>query len=755
MDAAISLLGSIATIVTLSIAVSAGSISLMLSAGPHLRAIPIVSAAFLPTALVVFLSRFGHLGAKDITVSDWKFIAGVGIVLSVVLAAKNLGKIRQLVFARITLLSLFSGLASLIPFVFLNCTEPFSYNYLGNGEFLNYAALASAMINKDATMTDVLLQHQSLRYGQDIFLCVVSESFGKNPVEMVHVASGYLLFCYGAVAGLIITTVFRSTFLVVLLVLINSAMLLPLFNFSASFFSSTVILSSSLLVLAYSTSRIAWSKCQHTGEMKVALQHIAGEVGLLTMFFSFVMIAYPEFGVPIVIVSLVLAIYQSFCLHFPSRSLIALALACIAATTINYCTIANGVGGFISQYGTSGGWNIFGDPRVDFGRFLLNITGLSFALATHHVAEAAYAKYLVIFGGLGTILLALRQPRSGKTDGVLSALLLFLALAMYTLGAPFFTGKHWYPAVKLFSQFSIVIVLIVGLAFSEAVGNQKMTIKWSSRLVLCSLYCVYIVVGVQEILLARKEMETFNFAAWSKAVSSSSNNLLPLIVFKEHEGEVLWFAEHVARENGFNLLPISISQVDRLARKASSLPPSCRLRNNKLPAYEFSALPDLSGELLAVVGADDPYNRIISDQGFSIPVSTQETISRFGNFRLDRIVIDFGVPIAFDHDSWSINGVWSACINSKNLMVTVGFNVPDSILVTGPIDITLKYSGSTSSMHVSNSGPYAITVESEMGTGSPQLILLSSSRSWVPMQVDPNSFDKRRLGVNITTLTMR
>ena len=293
--ATIHLLGAISVLAILSFAASLGCIYSALCRSEYRWAIPIISAIFLPVALIISLSCFGHLSAKNIEIGYWRLVLGFGIAISLLILLRHWRDILDLTFSRPTFLSVLSGTASLVLFVYLNGTEPFAYNYLGNGEFLNYGRLASAMINQGEPVSGFVEQHRLLRYGQDIFLAASSAIFKRSPIQLVHIASGYLLFAYGAVVGLIIGRVFYSRLIVVVLLIINSVMLLPLFNFNASFFSSTVVLPSTLLVLAYSAIRTPWSSNRNQEYRKAFQLGAVGETILLTIFIAFVSSKYTDF----------------------------------------------------------------------------------------------------------------------------------------------------------------------------------------------------------------------------------------------------------------------------------------------------------------------------------------------------------------------------------------------------------------------------------------------------------------------------
>jgi len=751
MDSILILTGAIAGIVVLSVGISTGLLYLALSHGPFRQAIPALSIIIFPVILITFLSRFGHLSANRIEITHWKILIIIGLLVTILVLLKHYRDVGRLFFTRATALATMSGVASLGLYCLLNSTQPFAFNYLGNGEFLTYARLASVMLNKEPTLPSFFEHHQLLRYGQDIFLGVLADIFQRHPIELMHVASGYLLLAYGVVVGFIIATVFGSTTLTIMLLMINSVMLLPLFNYSASFFSSTIILAPTLMVLFYCATALGWKEPDGTNS-KFLVLNIIGEASLLTLFITFVAISYPEFGVPVIGTSVGLVFYRTCISRKLSRSFITLSIAIIAVLIINFPLAISRIKGFLGQLVSSGGWNIFGDPHNELNRFMLNIVGLSFPLTSRHFPFPIFIQYAAFVGCAIIVVTALWQGRSHRPN-ILAVVYLWLALGMLVLLLPLFTGGHWYPAAKYFAQYGIGFVLILGLAFCDGMQSLDARVKWGAHTVMAAVFVLYLSVGVYEVLFAKKDIEVLNFASWTDLLTTQ-DKAIPLLVFKENDGEVIWFTELVAKHMGLQLVPVFAGQAERLARGPVPDPISCG-SNNKSSNYEFSTAPYSYPQILALVGTDDPYGRLSTRQGVSLSVSKQETIASIGAFRFDRVSFDTSPTFSFSQGAWAIGGGWSACIGPQYREVALEFEVPETLVLSGPVNVELQFANQGTSLRVFKAGRYTLSVKADAGRRSAELIVLTSSKTWLPAEQGANSANGGRLGVSVRALSVR
>jgi hypothetical protein len=758
MDAFFTLAGYIVVLVVLSIGVSIGIIFLALSSTPFSRAIPIVSAIFLPVALVIGLSGLGYLHANQIAINGWRIIVPIGIIITFFVFLKRWKQINKVIFTRVMAFSAMSGIASFALFSYLNSTESFAYNYLGNGEFLNYASLASAMIDPRPTLSAFFEFHRTLRFGQDIVLAVMADLFKKNPIELVHIASGYLLFAYGSVVGFVITTVFGVNRLTALLLLIHGVMLTVLFNFSASFFSSSIILPSAILILAYSTSSVCVIRAAEIPNSylnRFFYTNIIGVTLLLITYIVFIAITYPEFGFPVLGASVGLASYQSYRSRALSLPLVSLILAIVVVFILNPFLIIGALKGFYGQLSSGGGWNVFGDPRYNLTFFLSNISGLSFPLTKQHIATNQVVSILILIAWV--VVSGLAFWRNGKTGkpGTMGPLALWMVFAIFVLFSPFLSGRNWYPAAKYFSQFSIGVILVLGWAFGIGVNEQAAKFSRNiSRITMLSIFGLFLTVNTHQVVSAKQEIEILNFNAWTDALKKIDKKL-PLAVFNDREGEVIWFAEIVAKNAQVTLLPISTGQIDRLARRApSSLSSSCK--SKEIPVgYDLSSWPYSTRELLAIVGAQDTKAlQLQSDHGFDVSVQSQETVARLGTLRIDRVSFGATKQFLFQQDSWVVDGIWTACVMANNDYVTVTIDVPEALVHSEPLDVVINVGNEVQGFRIKTSGRHVLLGNAPRQRGVPELVVVKTFKNWTPREIDPSSTDTRKLGVKVLALNI-
>lgn len=754
MEALFTLAGSIAVLVLLSIASSSGIAFLSLSSTPYSRSIPVVSITFLPLALVVGLSSLGHISANEISISAGKYFILIGITISIFVIFKSWQDIVKVFLTRTMAFSTASGLASLGLFLYLNSTEPFAYNYLGNGEFLNYARLASVMLDSETALPAFFEHHRSLRFGQDIFLAVLAKLFNKNPIELVHIASGYLMFAYGSTIGLVIAKTFGENRHSALLLLIHGLMLTVLFNFNASFFSSTVTLSAAILILAYAVSNTDSGSSMVDPKIRYKFfLRMLGTIFLLIISIVFFAITYPEFGIPVFGAAVGLASLQSIRLRRLSKPLFSLSIAIVSAFLLAFPAFVGALKGFYGQLAGAGGWNIFGNPQLDLSRFLLSISGLSYPFTTNHISDDNFVNYgvlicVIIAAGAG-VQLGLKKSNPAIT----SSLALWLTISAVVLFSPLITGRNWYPAAKYFSQFSIGSILLIGFAVGirkhNLVSHQKLL---SLRMLL--LFGLFLSVSTFEVISAKPKIEVLNFGKWFGALKGLDKNL-PLTVFRDREGEVLWFAEIAAKAAEIALLPISTNQINRLARQASSMsPPHCLAK--ELPInHDLSSFPHSTREIFAVVGAQDAKVGVLrSDQGFDVAVLSQATVASLGTLRIDRVSLGTTTDFSFGQDSWAVDGIWAACVIPRNDYISVAIDVPAPLISSVPLDLIMHVGNDLRHFKILTSGRHILFMKVPPEAGLPALVILKTSTQWIPKNSDSTSTDTRRLGVKVVALSV-
>jgi hypothetical protein len=221
---------------------------------------------------------------------------------------------------------------------------------------------------------------------------------------------------------------------------------------------------------------------------------------------------------------------------------------------------------------------------------------------------------------------------------------------------------------------------------------------------------------------------------------------------------VIWFAELVANHADIKLIPLTLAQADRLARRGSS--PISRdsgcLVDGPPPLYDFRGWPYKVRSFIAAVDVNSPKDKILtSDRGFALAVDKQHTIGQTGRFRFDKIETGSDTNISFPAGSWAIDGIWSACLDSKtgDRAVSLTFDVPATLLNAGPVKVLLTRGGSETSVLIANAGRYTLEVApSESHSQSSNIISVRTLATWTPRDADSNSGDLRRLGVNVVSI---
>ena len=750
INAFVILIVCIAAIVFISIFTSLGIIFISLKKTPFVKTTPLLSLTFLPVLLTVGITHMGYLKGDEIILSGWHLIMTVGVMITVLVVLRWRGQIRSLFFAPSIIFSLVSGLVSVIIFAYLNATQPFAFNYLGNGEFFNYAQSADFLIKNEKEIPSFFQLTRSLRFGQDIFLGVLSVLYNKHPVELVHVASGYLFFGYASTIGYLISEMFGINKMSSILMIIHALMLTPLFNFNVSFFSSTVINSSAILVLAYAGAKYTFPNCKpHINQF--FKKNIIGNVLLLICFIEFFCITYPEFGLPIIGGVFVLAANSSICCRRVSIPLTTFVITIALLAILNLDILLRCLQVFFDQLNSNGGWNIFGNPLNDSTFFLLNVSGLSHPLVKYsggHIASNTWATLFILISWIALIYSFLRRGNINSHHQESGALMIWSAVTMYSVIAPFFRGGSWYLAAKIFSQFSVGIIMILGFAFNLKSLNEKKIKPRNVDLGLMTiLLTIFFVFNLPQLYLAKKATNVYSYHEWTNQIRNAGRDL-PLVVFDTREGELIWFAEIVANNVKIHLKPVTNSQVDRLKRQQEALP----IGLDGIPVnYDLSMWP-FNEEVLAIVNSHEGSStKLRSDQGFDFSVTRHEIVASLGNSRLDRI--NFGDKSDFTFNDWAVNGVWSASIGPFCSNASLTINVPEPLIRAGPVDIIFDLGQKKQVTKVSCPGVHVLSVNAGNGMKYPQIITVRTAETWSPGENDKSSNDIRRLGVQVLALS--
>jgi hypothetical protein len=143
---------------------------------------PPVAGALWPSFMVVGLSLFGYLHAVHFSGEFALGLIGAGLVWTAYVGIRhrsNLAAMDWRTAVVIQSISLLSGLLVILPQVWHN---DFGYSEFGNGEFLNYAQLASYSLGLQKSAEPVAWEqhHQLLRDAVDFINATVSLITGQE-----------------------------------------------------------------------------------------------------------------------------------------------------------------------------------------------------------------------------------------------------------------------------------------------------------------------------------------------------------------------------------------------------------------------------------------------------------------------------------------------------------------------------------------------------------------------------------------------
>ena len=128
------------------------------------------------------------------------------------------------------------------------------------------------------------------------------------------------------------------------------------------------------------------------------------------------------------------------------------------------------------------------------------------------------------------------------------------------------------------------------------------------------------------------------------------------------------------------------------------------------------------------------------------------TIATIPPLRIDRVEIGPSIHVSFLQKPWTVGEIWSACLIPRGNPISVGFEVPDSLVRAGPIYVELRVGGEATTLKVASAGHVFMTSRSAVPVGGPITVTLWTSATWVPRDLDPNSQDTRHLGARISSL---
>lgn len=712
----------------------------------------LLSSILLPPVTILYISAFGYLPASQISLRFVPYFLGAGSLLTLsalLFRFKEWQSIGRTAFSW----PLIFGISGMISHDLFNGTSAFSYNYQGNGEFLNYAKLATFMIGTGESDFGIgfIQHHRSQRYGQDIWLGLVATIFDRHPIEIVHICGGYLRFAYGVALGIIATSVLREKRSLIVILVLYSVSVVELFSFNASFLSSNVYVPYALLWCA---ALVQFGKID-SGSYKQLVFNLT----IFLAFYVFGALTYPELhavGVVFLIGYLAVgAMTRSSPLPEYRRLFFGLFTPLVVLSILNWHLLANLIQVAAGQAASGGGWNIFSDPKSSLVEYLSFILGIKFRLGTN---EAFLPKWLDLIALVcaslaflcGGLIILLKRNRFSYIFG------LWLIACLAANVAAGIGGTNYYAAAKLVLQTNFMILIAIGAALFETPGPLTAFRKVGSAIgqlmhVLLVPYvllaCFVFVVSIEHSL---KQSRTYNLSQW-KEILKSHDTVEGYAVVGDIEGEGIWFTDLAATFSGTRVIPLSVSQLDRLERRGGNQPcqgSEVRLidRDYKKSA-RYVVLPNTRNrDGFYYLG--DQSGAYFEQAFFGRRIGLRGDILFFYRDKPSLVVYHW-----LDSELM-VGRLWSACITVPRRIVNLEFSVPSEMFAghSGVRFVLKEDSYKLGELIVEHPGIYRIDGEVRSEKGDMRLILESSGYG-VPSKF-VNSPDSGKLAASITSLTL-
>jgi len=683
-----------------------------------------LSLIFLPLMLVVILSGFSYLPALKVHINYYKYVLIIGSTITIYVCCLLNQDIKQYALTPNNLVTIGSALFSLIGFCYLNQTELFTHNYLYNGEFFNYAKLAQKLINQNLTIPKFFLDHQKIRYGQDIFLATVSLIFKQYPLNVFHIVTGYLLFSYNLVSGLVLITVFGRKLPTYLLIFVNIFNLLPLFNCNTSWYSSSLVLPIIILILGFCCMNL---KNTNWTSLKTFLPY-------LVCAYIFVAITYPELFIPVV-VSL---------LGFST-------LACIAhrefTTNAKLCcasllglflfaplTIKTQFAGFFHQIGTNGGWNILSTPFENKYQFFLNILGLRYPTAHFHVYSNRVLITVILIFLFFSLGYGLYKNFNKIAINLKILLLIWAGFILLTMVITLIKATNWYMVSKIFIQFSLVLMILYG--FSYCINSAKLDV-----FCLITTVLIYFFAYSFELYFSKKEILHFNLLKIS-AYLRDNNLSKPFLALNDPEGVMLLFLDSLRDMQLLSLVSLNYEQeaaVERAYAFNNSIKPILNdaryttqqlcYSNNQVIDNDLSYLPVSVTSAYALL-ANKTANNLHIDNKSQLGYTSKTKLADFGQFSLYEIEFGHKKEINFLNNIFL--KTWTACLPLSTHKVKVRID----ILTNNQGQLLIGFGDKFSSYPIRRSGAISLALDN------------SSASNWLKIMSTDNALQFKVTTIN-------
>lgn len=712
----------------------------------------LLSSILLPPIAILCISAFGFFSPNQSSLRVFLFFLGAGAFLTIFMLAVGFREWRS--SGRPTFSwPLVFGICGMVSHDFFNATSAFSYNYQGNGEFLNYAKLAAFMMGSGHSDFggDFVQHHRSLRYGQDIWLGLIANIFNRHPIELVHICGGYLRFAYGVAFGIIACSVFREKKPLIVILTLYSVSVVELFSFNASFLSSNIYVPYAML---WGAALVYFGKIDDGSNKQLVLNLIT-----FLAFYVFGALTYPELhAVAITFLFGYLAvgaITGCYPLSEFRRLFVGLFAPLVVLAILNWHLLAKLLNVAVGQAGSGGGWNIFSSPKSSLVEYLSFILGLKFRLGTNEALLPKSLNFIaVVYASLvfllGALAILLKRNRFSCIFG-----LWILAILAVNVAAGI-SGSYYYAAAKLVLQTNFMILIAFGVALFEAprplmafpkmggaIGQLKRVLLGSYVLFVCFLF-------VDSIEHSLTKSRAYNLSQWSE-ILRSQGAVEGFAVVGDTEGEGIWFADLAAAFSGTQVIPLSDFQLDRLERRGSNKP--CRGSEIRLidrdykKSVKYVVLPNARNrDGFYYLG--DQSGAYFERAFFGREIGLSGDISFF--YREGSSLVAY----RWLDTELMVDRLWSACITVPRKTVNLEFNVPSETF-SGHLGVhfILKEDGyKLGELAVERPGIYRIDGAARSEIGEMRLTLESLAYG-VPSKF-VNSPDPGKPSTSIMSLTL-
>lgn len=719
----------------------------------------LLSLILLPPVVVLWFSGFSYVAAAQVSFnsSTWFFVCGAFLTLVALICSR---KNNSLLGESFLYWPLLFGLTGMVSHDLFNATNAFSYNYLGNGEYLNYAKLATFLTEDITNPSGFFAAHRQMRYGQDIWLGYVVNILNKHPIEVIHLCGGYLRFAYGVAIGIVASSILRekkSLFLVLVLYVIS---VVELFSFNASFSSSNLYVPYAIL---WVVALLQFARYQQMdGSAKNFQSDFKNDIYSLVILLAFSVfgaLTYPEFNGAMVLFFTGYMVFGVVTRKYPIYEYWRFAFGLLAPLVFlfvfNRQIITNEAKVFIGQATSGGGWNIFSDPKTSLVEYLSFIFGLKFRLGTSIASlPAGISSVVVVLAALvflyGASVLLLKRDR-------FSYIFALWIIAIVTSNViAFIFGPNFYAATKLILQTNFIIMITMGAALLEPQGAPRLMQSGAIRKMIFVLGWTYALFASYMFGISvdhsRQQFRSYNLSEWKEILKSNYDPTGEYAVVGDKEKEGIWFLELATISSGVKLMPLSDSQIARLERRAVPLPcegsTTRSINYDYLNANSYVVLqrPGRDGFIYLEDGSGAYFESAFF--GRRIGESAQNVFFRRDNAgRVRYLWLD---------TEWMIDGAWSACVTVPRNTMGLEFNVPGELFIgQSAVQFVLEANGrQLNELTVDRPGRYRIGGEVQ-DRDSVVKVILKSSASWVPRNVNAHSADSRKLGASILSFDLQ